>query len=209
MASRIDCLVKECKQRGIKVTFVELAKHAGVTYSTIQQIKRGEIKNPRIEVLRSIAGYFSAKLGRLVTIDDLLGDGSLDEIDQALHRAGAHPLEEEVVAVPILGEVPCGDLSLVGEEHIDGYYWVEKSMYRKGMFALRARGDSNKAAIYEWFRRPFVFAGCAVWNMHNHKQCPKRRAEWVITEEAHTPISTMEQAEAAYQRMQENKRKRP
>ena len=64
----------------------------------------------------------------------------------------------------------------------------------------------NKQSLLEWFRRPFVFAGCVVWNMHDRKQHAKPRSEWVLVEGAHPAIITMDQAEAAYAKMEANRR---
>ena len=65
----------------------------------------------------------------------------------------------------------------------------------------------GRQAIKNWFKYPFVYAGCIVWNRHKwvkgddgkrKKSIPTSRQEWVITPDAHTPIISMEHAEAAY-----------
>ena len=55
----------------------------------------------------------------------------------------AVPLEaEDFVKVPILGNIPCGDLQLVGDGEIVGYEWLHKNILGKGEFLLRAKGNS-------------------------------------------------------------------
>ena len=61
----------------------------------------------------------------------------------------------------------------------------------------RSRRDApmNKATVGEWFRNPYPFAGCVVWNTRDHKLKPKPKSEWVIVEEAYPALITMEVAE--------------
>lgn len=73
-------------------------------------------------------------------------------------------------------------------------------------FRSRRGNPMNKVSLLEWFRRPFVFAGCTVWNMHDKQQHPKPREEWILVDDAHEAIITMEQAEEAYAKMEANRR---
>ena len=67
----------------------------------------------------------------------------------------------------------------------------------------------GRQAVKKWFDYPFVYAGCIVWNKRKwvkgdggkrKKSAAVPREEWVITPDAHTPIISMEHAEAAYQK---------
>ena len=79
----------------------------------------------------------------------------------------------------------------------------------------RSRNDKpiSKSSILNWFRVPFVYAGCRVWNVSHWQRndAGKKvnrifhpREEWVIIPDSHPAIIKMEQAEQAYQNMQKN-----
>lgn len=55
--------------------------------------------------------------------------------------------DEDFVAVPILGDIPCGDLDQVGQGDVVGYEWMHKDTLGKGQFFLRARGMSMAPRI--------------------------------------------------------------
>ena len=77
---------------------------------------------------------------------------------------------------------------------------------------FRSRNDKpiSKSSILNWFRVPFVYAGCRVWNVSHWQKndAGKKvnrifhpREEWVIIPDSHPSIIKMEQA---YQNMQKN-----
>ena len=63
----------------------------------------------------------------------------------------------------------------------------------------------TKSTICSWFRNPYPFAGCYVWNRtdKDHKVNPKE--EWVIVPDAFPAIISYQQADGIYQRAQQNK----
>ena len=63
----------------------------------------------------------------------------------------------------------------------------------------------NKATVGEWFRNPYPFAGCIVWNTRDHRLRPKPRAEWVMVEHAYPSIINMDVAEKIYQKAEQRK----
>ena len=63
----------------------------------------------------------------------------------------------------------------------------------------------NKATVGEWFRNPYPFAGCIVWNTRDHKLKPKPRLEWIVVEGTHPAIIDMEMAEDVYQKVEQRK----
>ena len=68
----------------------------------------------------------------------------------------------------------------------------------------RSRKDSsmNKQTIAEWFRQPYVFTGCLVWNVRDKDKRKRPKSEWVIVPYAHQAIISMEQGDRAYEMMQ-------
>ena len=63
----------------------------------------------------------------------------------------------------------------------------------------------NKATVGEWFRNPYPFAGCIVWNTRDHKLKPKPRLEWIVVEGTHPAIIDVEMAEDVYQKVEQRK----
>lgn len=57
--------------------------------------------------------------------------------------------DEDFIAIPILGDIPCGDLGLVGQRDIVGYQHIHKDRVGKGRFFLRAKGDSMETLIID------------------------------------------------------------
>ena len=59
----------------------------------------------------------------------------------------------------------------------------------------------TQTAIKHWFRVPFRFAGCLVWNTYSNKKSKyKERDNWIIISDCFPPIISMEKAEAVYQK---------
>ena len=65
-------------------------------------------------------------------------------------------------------------------------------------YRSRRGAPMNKQTIGEWFRNPYPFAGCVVWNTRDYQMKPKPKSEWVIVEGAHPAIINMDVAEEVY-----------
>ena len=72
-------------------------------------------------------------------------------------------------------------------------------------YRSRRGAPMNKATVGEWFRNPYPFAGCTVWNTHDHKLKPKPRSVWIVVEGTHPAITDVEMAEDVYQRVEQRK----
>lgn len=72
-------------------------------------------------------------------------------------------------------------------------------------FRSRRGGNMNKQSIAEWFRNPYPYAGCIVWNTRDHNLKPKPREQWVIVEDAYPAIISMEVAEQTFQKAEERR----
>ena len=155
----IDEFMLECKRKGIKITQKDLAEAAGIGQTAIHKIIRGDTQAPRPEVLVAIADCFTEVLNREITVNDLLEREDSPRPTLATLR---NPLkinhwtqidevqpvtDEDFVAVPILGDIPCGDLDQVGHGDIVGYQHVYKDKIGRGRFFLRAKGDSMAPLI--------------------------------------------------------------
>ena len=158
---RIDELMLESKRVGKKITQKKLAEAANVVPTTINKIIHGQTQAPKPQILLAIAEVFSEALEREITINDLIEEGESE------HQAGTQPhsppgisnwmqadntesvTDEDFIAIPILGDIPCGDLKQVGQGDIVGYQHVQKNRVGKGKFFLRARGDSMETLIIE------------------------------------------------------------
>ena len=57
--------------------------------------------------------------------------------------------DDDFVALPVLGDIPCGDLDQVGQGDIVGYQHVYRDKVGRGRFFLRARGDSMAPLILD------------------------------------------------------------
>ena len=158
---RIRELIEESRKLGRRVTQTELAKAAGVATTTITRLANNQRKRHDPAILQSIADTFTEALGREVTIVDLIEKGESEH--QARTRPPSPPgisnwmqadntesvTDEDFVAIPILGDIPCGDLNQVGQGDIVGYQHVHKNRVGKGKFFLRAKGDSMETLIIE------------------------------------------------------------
>ena len=152
---RIDELMLESKRLGKKITQKELAEAANVVPTTINKIIHGETQAPKPQILLVIAEVFSEALGREVTIDDL--------IDKKGYNAPSAPADigrvdfgsrrkvekEDYVWLPLYGEIPCGDLRQVGQEHIIDYLPLPKWLIGPAQFTLRATGESMMPSIQD------------------------------------------------------------
>ena len=158
---KIDELMLECKRQGIKITQKDLAEAAGIGQTAIHKIIRGDTQAPKPQILVAIADYFTEALARKITVDDLIvkenslpravetsrspfGASNWMQTDEAEPVTGSH-----FVAVPILGDIPHGDLDQVVPEDIVDYEHVHKRELGRGRFFLRTRGDSMAPLILD------------------------------------------------------------
>ena len=63
--------------------------------------------------------------------------------------AGGPVTDGHFISVPILGNIPHGDLDQVGPEDMLGYEYVHERELGRGRFFLRARGDSMAPLILD------------------------------------------------------------
>ena len=74
---------------------------------------------------------------------------------------------------------------------------IAETLTEKG-FRSRRGAPMNKQSIAEWFRNPYPFAGCIVWNTRNKQLRPKPQKEWVIVEEAYPAIISIDVADQTF-----------
>ena len=150
---RVKELIEESRRAGKKITLTALAKDANVSVTTIWSIANDESKAPSLSILQSIADTFTKALGRKIAIDDLIekerGEApsppaGIDNVDVESHRKIG---QEDYVWIPLYGEIPCGDLRQVGQEHIIEHLPLPKWLIGPAQFALRAKGDSMMPSI--------------------------------------------------------------
>ena len=158
---KIDELMLECKRQGIKITQKDLAEAAGIGQTAIHKIIRGDTQAPKPQILVAIADHFTEALARKITVDDLIvKESSLPravETSRSLFGttnwmqtdAGGPVTDADFIAVPILGDIPHGDLDQVGPEDIVGYEYVHKRELGRGRFFLRTRGDAMAPLILD------------------------------------------------------------
>ena len=152
---KIDELMLECKRQGIKITQKDLAEAAGIGQTAIHKIIRGDTQAPKPQILVAIADHFTEALARKITVDDLIvKENSLPRAvetsrspfgatDWMQVNEGGPVTDGHFISVPILGNIPHGDLDQVGPEDIVGYEHVHKRELGRGRFFLRTRGDCH------------------------------------------------------------------
>jgi repressor LexA len=127
LTDKLDLLMSE---KGL--SRMGLSKESGVPYMTIVNFYEKGTDNVKLSTLRKLADYFEVSLDYLVD----------EEIENAhgIVRVG------ELVEIPIVGRVSCGNGSLAFEE-IEGYEPTPKEWLNGGeYFYLRAKGDSMTGA---------------------------------------------------------------
>ena len=152
---RVKELIEESRRAGRKITLTALAKDANVSVTTIWSIANDESKAPSLSILQSIADTFTEALGRRITIDDLIEKereetpsppAGIDNVDvddvKSIERG-------DYAWLPLYGEIPCGDLSQVGQEHIIDRLPLPKWLIGPAQFALRAKGESMMPSIQD------------------------------------------------------------
>ena len=153
---RIDDLILESRRKGNKITQKQLAEAANVVPTTINKIIHGETQAPKMEILIAIASVFTEALGREIKVDDLIDKQNSVPPSQAVPEAepATSPDISEVadaipdcVLLPLYGEIPCGDLNLIGEEHILEHMAFATAVVDDAKFLLKAQGDSMTPTI--------------------------------------------------------------
>ena len=144
---RVKELQEESRRAGKKITLTAIAKDADVSTTTIWSIANDESKAPAISILQSIADTFTEALGRRITIDDLIEKeghetpsppAGIDNVDINNYRKIG---EKDYAWLPLYGDIPCGDLSHLTEEHIIEHLPFLKSLIGAAQFVLpSARG---------------------------------------------------------------------
>lgn len=105
-----------------------LSKESGIPYMTIVNFYEKGTENVKLSTLRKLADFFG------VTLDYLVDD----EIENA---TGVIKIGE-LVDIPIVGRISCGD-GILAYEEIEGYEPTPKEWLNGGeYFYLRAKGDS-------------------------------------------------------------------
>ena len=96
-------------------------------------------------------------------------------------------------------EAPAVELAF--EMHLGGMgiKAIADALTKRG-YRSRRGAHVNKATVGEWFRNPYPFAGCVVWNTRDHHLKPKPKSEWVIVEDAYPAIIGMGVAEEVYRK---------
>ena len=158
---KIDELMLECKRQGIKITQKDLAEAAGIGQTAIHKIIRGDTQAPKPQILVAIADHFTEALGRKITVDDLIvKENSLPRAvetsrspfgatDWMQVNEGGPVTDGDFISVPILGNIPHGDLDQVVPEDIVDYEHVHKRELGRGRFFLRTRGDAMAPLILD------------------------------------------------------------
>lgn len=72
MTWKLNALLGQCKDAGAAVTYRDLSAATGLSTSTIYLIAQNESKRADLETMDSMLEFFSERLGRRLTVDDLL-----------------------------------------------------------------------------------------------------------------------------------------
>lgn len=114
-------------------TVTELSDKTGIAYSTVNDWKNGK-KMARGGNLQKLSDHFD------VTISELTSEENI------LEATNIFPVGE-LVAIPIIGKIACGD-PITADENIIGYRYHSKENLVKGnTFYLKANGDSMEPKI--------------------------------------------------------------
>ena len=110
----------------------DVSEKTGIPYSTVNDWKNGK-KMPRGGNLQKLADYFH------VNLSDLTSESSPTNIIPVT--------PDNMVRIPIIGTIACGD-PILAEENIIGYRYHLKETLPKGKtFYLTAKGDSMEPKI--------------------------------------------------------------
>ena len=110
----------------------DVSEKTGIPYSTVNDWKNGK-KMPRGGNLQKLADYFH------VNLSDLTSESSPTNIIPVT--------PDNMVRIPIIGTIACGD-PILADENIIGYRYHLKETLPKGeTFYLKAKGDSMEPKI--------------------------------------------------------------
>ena len=119
------------KQKNETVT--DLSEKTNIAYSTVNDWKNGK-KMARGGNLQKLADHFG------INISELTSDNFFDEVSNVFPVG-------EMVSIPIIGEIACGD-PIIADENITGYRLRSKDGLVNGnTFYLKAHGDSMEPKI--------------------------------------------------------------
>jgi len=119
----------------LKLTKLGLSKESGVPYTTIVNFYEKGSENIKLTTLKKLSDFFNVSL-------DYLADDELS--DEKPYQFG------EMVNVPIVGRISCGD-GVIAYEEIEGFEATPQEWLNGGEYLyLRAKGDSMTGArIFE------------------------------------------------------------
>lgn len=119
-----------------KISRAAFARNADIPYTTLVNFYEKGTENVKLSTLRKIADYMECSLDYLV--DDTI------EQELGLVKVG------ELVSVPIVGRVSCGN-GVIAIEEVEGRETIPGEWVQGGEhFFMRAKGDSMSGArIYE------------------------------------------------------------
>lgn len=127
-SSNLNRLMKQRNE-----TATDLSEKTNIAYSTVNDWKNGK-KMARGGNLQKLADHFG------INVSELTSDNTSDEIPN-IFPVG------EMVSIPIIGEIACGD-PITAEENIIGYRLRSKDGLVSGnTFYLKAYGDSMEPKI--------------------------------------------------------------
>ena len=117
-----------------KMTLLEVAERLGRTEATVQRYESGNIKNPKSDTIQELADALKVSPSYLMGWEDDL-------------PSNVHQLSRQIVRIPILGSISCGD-PLLAEENIKGYRNESPDLLPSGeLYYLEANGDSMEPSI--------------------------------------------------------------
>lgn len=121
------------------LTQEELAKIAGVTNKAVSSWETGT-KEPRMGAIEKIVNHFGLKKSNIIEDDGM----------NFLNGYHIYGVQSEMIMLPIVGTISCGNGSLAYEE-IEGYEPTPREWLNgEEHFYLRAKGDSMIGArIYD------------------------------------------------------------
>lgn len=125
------------RRKELDLTLAEIGKRVGVSEATVQRWESGNIKNLRHDRIGRLAEVLQVNPAVLMGWDEPV------EVEEKAIPPGFLPLPE-MVQVPIIGHVACGD-PITAEENVEGYAGIPSEW--KADFILVCEGDSMEPTI--------------------------------------------------------------
>lgn len=72
MVWKLNALLGQCKDTGRPVTYLDLSVSAKVSTNTIYHVANNKAKRADLDTIEAMLKFFSERLGRQLTVDDLL-----------------------------------------------------------------------------------------------------------------------------------------